>query len=308
MCIFVSSSCISKLTNFHLLTRREIHQQKRRGRKQTFATSSRRGISSPASTAPCQGKDCAKLLTQEVCGFLSTWPQIQSDPEQKLKFASQDVPSGQTFNCSGFAGRSLGSTIASTRAVLGDSSALLIAGTTSSGRAVAESARAFHPESFTDPNMTLSIHPPGGVHPRTSLWSSRSLFPRKSDFGGRDRTAVTSGEAQCEESRDQVDPVESANTGLFGAAPGNLRGAATDWSSNQGPGRFYRRRATGSLRDRSRSDTNTVFPGTAALDTGVACRISRRRAVRCEVSRCSREHGRRRRTPRRYIAGNRWAD
>jgi hypothetical protein len=28
--------------------------------------------------------------------------------------------------------------------------------------AVAESARAFHPEPFTDPDMNLSIHPPGG--------------------------------------------------------------------------------------------------------------------------------------------------
>jgi hypothetical protein len=47
--------------------------------------------------------------------------------------------------------------------------------------------------------------------------------------------------------------------GLFGAAPGNLRRAATDWwsneDSNQGPGQFYRRRATGSLRDRGRSRT-----------------------------------------------------
>ena len=84
-------------------------------------------------------------------------------------------------------------------------------------------------------------------------------FPGKVILGGRDRTAVTSVEAQCEKSRDQVDPVESANTGLFGAAPGNLRRAATDWwsneDSNQGPGQFYRRRAIGSVRDRGRSRT-----------------------------------------------------
>jgi hypothetical protein len=64
-------------------------------------------------------------------------------------------------------------------------------------------------------------------------------FPGKVILGGRDRTAVTAVEAQCEKSRDQVDPVESANTGLFGAAPGNLRRAATDWwrykDSNLGP-------------------------------------------------------------------------
>jgi putative transposase len=38
--------------------------------------------------------------------------------------------------------------------------------------------------------------------------------------------------------------------------PGNLCGAVSDWwsneDSNQGPGRFYRRRATGSVRERGR--------------------------------------------------------
>jgi hypothetical protein len=50
--------------------------------------------------------------------------------------------------------------------------------------------------------------------------------------GRRDRTATTSVEADCEKSRDQVDPVEGANTGVFGAAAGNFRRAATDWWSN----------------------------------------------------------------------------
>jgi hypothetical protein len=58
-------------------------------------------------------------------------------------------------------------------------------------------------------------------------------FPGKVIFGGRDRTAITSVEALCEKSRDQVDPVERANMGVFGAAPGNLRRAATDWWSNE---------------------------------------------------------------------------
>jgi hypothetical protein len=66
-------------------------------------------------------------------------------------------------------------------------------------------------------------------------------FLGKVVLGGRDRTAITSVEAECEKSRDQVDPVERANTGVFGAAPGNLRRAATDWwsneDSNHGPGR-----------------------------------------------------------------------
>ena len=44
-------------------------------------------------------------------------------------------------------------------------------------------------------------------------------FPGKVIFGGRDRTAITSVEAPCEKSRDQVDPAEGANTGVFGAAP-----------------------------------------------------------------------------------------
>jgi hypothetical protein len=52
-------------------------------------------------------------------------------------------------------------------------------------------------------------------------------------------------EAECKKSRDQVDPVEGANTGVFGAAPGNLCGAVTDWwsneDSNQGPARFAAR-------------------------------------------------------------------
>jgi hypothetical protein len=34
-------------------------------------------------------------------------------------------------------------------------------------------------------------------------------------FGGRDRTAITSVEAPCEKSRDQVDPAEGANTGYL---------------------------------------------------------------------------------------------
>jgi SAM (Sterile alpha motif) domain-containing protein/adenylate/guanylate cyclase family protein len=52
---------------------------------------------------------------------------------------------------------------------------------------------------------------------------------------------------------------KGADTWVFGADPGNLRRAATDWwsneDSNQGPGQFYRWRAIGSVRDRGRSRT-----------------------------------------------------
>jgi hypothetical protein len=44
-------------------------------------------------------------------------------------------------------------------------------------------------------------------------------FPGKVISGGRDIRAITSVETECEESRDQVDPAEGANTGVFGAAP-----------------------------------------------------------------------------------------
>jgi hypothetical protein len=41
-------------------------------------------------------------------------------------------------------------------------------------------------------------------------------FLGKVILGRRDRTATTSVEAECEKSRDQVDPVERANTGVSG--------------------------------------------------------------------------------------------
>jgi hypothetical protein len=47
-------------------------------------------------------------------------------------------------------------------------------------------------------------------------------FPGKVIFGGRDRTAITSVEAPCEKSRDQVDPTEGANTGYLAPLLGNL--------------------------------------------------------------------------------------
>ena len=51
----------------------------------------------------------------------------------------------------------------------------------------------------------------------------------------QDRTAITSVEAPCEKSRDQVDPAEGANTGYLAPPPGNLCGAATDWWRMQSP-------------------------------------------------------------------------
>jgi hypothetical protein len=50
--------------------------------------------------------------------------------------------------------------------------------------------------------------------------------------GCRDRTAITSVEAECENPETKSTGREGANTWVFGAAPGNLRRAATDWWSN----------------------------------------------------------------------------
>ena len=51
--------------------------------------------------------------------------------------------------------------------------------------------------------------------------------------GCRDRTAITSVEAECENPETKSTGREGANTGVFGAAPGNLRRAATDWWRTQ---------------------------------------------------------------------------
>jgi hypothetical protein len=67
---------------------------------------------------------------------------------------------------------------------------------------------------------------PNGVHPRTSLWSSRSLFPGKSDFGGQRQNGNNVRGGTVRESRDQVDPAEGANTGYLAPPPGNLCGAS----------------------------------------------------------------------------------
>jgi hypothetical protein len=60
---------------------------------------------------------------------------------------------------------------------------------------------------------------PNGVQPRTSLWSSRSLFPGKSDFGGQRQNGNNVRGGTVRESRDQVDPAERANTGYLAAPP-----------------------------------------------------------------------------------------
>jgi hypothetical protein len=77
--------------------------------------------------------------------------------------------------------------------------------------------------------------------------------------GCRDRTAITSVEAVCENPETKSNGRKGADTWVFGAAPGNLCGSATDWwsneDSNQGSGQFYRWRAIGSVRDRGRSRT-----------------------------------------------------
>jgi hypothetical protein len=73
MCIFVSSSCISKLTNFRPLRRREIHHQRRARPKVTHHFFKEDWEPpSPASEAPMPSEDCAKLLTLRRSADLST--------------------------------------------------------------------------------------------------------------------------------------------------------------------------------------------------------------------------------------------
>jgi hypothetical protein len=64
--------------------------------------------------------------------------------------------------------------------------------------------------------------------------------------GGRDRTAITPVETECEDPETKSTGREGANTWVFGAAPGNLRRAAIamrtrtkdplDWRTNGGRG------------------------------------------------------------------------
>jgi hypothetical protein len=53
--------------------------------------------------------------------------------------------------------------------------------------------------------------------------------------GCRDRTAITSVEAVCENPETKSNGRKGADTWVFGAAPGNLCGSATDWWRMQSP-------------------------------------------------------------------------
>jgi hypothetical protein len=106
--------------------------------------------------------------------------------------------------------------------------------------------------------VTFTFKP---VSLRTSL-----RFAGKVIFGRRDRPANWARNRKCsvtETQRPRRTPAKRGQLGAIGAASGkSLRGWSDWWSnedSNQGPGRFYRRRATGWLRDRGRSDTNTAY-------------------------------------------------
>jgi hypothetical protein len=96
---------------------------------------------------------------------------------------------------------------------------------------------------------------PNGVHPRTSLWSSRSPFPRKSDFGGQRQSGHNVRGGRAREIQRPSGPDGRRRYGVFGAGPGNLRRAATDWwsneDSNQEPG-VLSTALDGSVRDRGR--------------------------------------------------------
>jgi hypothetical protein len=77
------------------------------------------------------------------------------------------------------------------------------------------------------------------IMPTIEPVSGRSPFPGKSDFGVQRQNGHNVRRGRVRESRDQVCRAKGANTRVFGAAPENLRGAATDWwsneDSNQGP-------------------------------------------------------------------------
>jgi len=96
-------------------------------------------------------------------------------------------------------------------------------------------------------------------------------FPGKVILGGQRQSGHNVRGGRAREIQRPSRPDGRRRYGLFGAAPGNLCSAASDWwsneDSNHGPGWFYLRRATGSVRDRGRGraewravDTNTALP------------------------------------------------
>jgi hypothetical protein len=72
MCIFVSSSCISKLTNFRPLRRREIHHQRRARPKVTIRFFKEDWDHPLVLVKHHANEDCAKLLTLRRSADLST--------------------------------------------------------------------------------------------------------------------------------------------------------------------------------------------------------------------------------------------
>jgi hypothetical protein len=90
-------------------------------------------------------------------------------------------------------------------------------------------------------------------HSRTSLWSSRSPFPRKSDFGGQRQSGHNVRGGRAREIQRPSRPDGRRRYGLFGAAPGNLCSAASDWwareDSNLQPSGYERRYCTGKIND-----------------------------------------------------------
>jgi hypothetical protein len=65
------------------------------------------------------------------------------------------------------------------------------------------------------------------IMPTIEPVSGRSPFPGKSDFGVQRQNGHNVRRGRVRESRDQVGRAKGANTRVFGAAPENLRGAAT---------------------------------------------------------------------------------
>jgi hypothetical protein len=73
-------------------------------------------------------------------------------------------------------------------------------------------------------SLTCCLVPPGrpflkSIATGKSLWSSRSLFPRKSDFGGQRQNGRNVCGGQCKKSRDQGRPGGKRQYGVIWRRP-----------------------------------------------------------------------------------------
>jgi hypothetical protein len=99
---------------------------------------------------------------------------------------------------------------------------------------------------------------PNGAHPRTSLWSSRSLFPRKSDFWGQRQNGHDVRRGTVREIQRPGRPAEGANTGYL-APPPEISAV---------------RRLIGGGRSRSRTGLHSRFSLLTGKSTGYSARFT----------------------------------